>query len=412
MSQQSATATNHRRPTLRRRVLPPGIAFAGAALAFASLYLAAGAPTPLLVQYQKQWEFSPDVLTIAFAVYSLALLTTLLTTGSLSDHVGRRPVLIGAVLVELVSMVMFLVAPDIGWVIAARVVQGLATGAATSAFTASVVELAPDRHKRLGTVIGSVAPTGGLGLGALLTGAAIQFSAAANTIVFSTLSVVMVLGVAVVLYSAETVSQERGALRSLVPQVAVPVAARREFAAAVPVHVAAWMLAGLFMGLAPTIIRNIFKIDSGLINGLSGFVAPAAAAVVGVVMARFPARRTTLLGGMATLAGGMVITAGVAGGSLTTMLIGELVAGFGFGAAFSGALRLIVPLAAAHQRAGLIAGIYVIAYLAFGVPSIVAGRLAAPFGLQHTVIGYGAAIVVVAALGLFAQRRLARVQRR
>jgi MFS family permease len=381
-------------------------------LAFAALYLAAGAPTPLLVQYEKQWGFSPDVLTIAFAVYSLALLAALLTTGSLSDHIGRRPVLIGAVLVELVAMVMFLVAPDIGWVIAARVVQGLATGAATSAFTASIVELAPARHKRLGTVIGSVAPTGGLGLGALLTGAAIQFSTAANTIVFTVLSVVMVLGTAVVLFSAETVSREAGAIRSLVPRVAVPAAARREFSAAVPVHVAAWMLAGLFMGLAPTIIRNIFRIDSGLINGLSGFIAPATAAVVGVVMAGFPARRTTLLGGMATLAGGVVITAGVAGGSLTTMLIGELIAGFGFGAAFSGALRLIVPLAAAHQRAGLIAGIYVIAYLAFGVPSIIAGQLAAPFGLQRTVIGYGAAIVVVAALGLTAQRRLERAQRR
>jgi MFS family permease len=304
--------------------------------------------------------------------------------------------------------VMFLVAPDIGWVVAARIVQGFATSAATSAFTASIVELAPARHKRLGTVIGSVAPTGGLGLGALLTGAAIQFSTAANTIVFTTLSVVMVLGTAVVLFSAETVSREPGAIRSLVPRVAVPAAARREFAAAVPVHVGAWMLAGLFMGLAPTIIRNIFAIDSGLINGLSGFVAPATAAVVGVVMAGFPARRTTLLGGMATLAGGVVITAGVAGGSLTTMLIGELVAGFGFGAAFSGALRLIVPLAAPHQRVGLIAGIYVIAYLAFGVPSIIAGQLAAPFGLQHAVIGDGAAIVVVAALGLFAQRWLAR----
>jgi MFS family permease len=392
-----------------RRVLPPGVAFAGAALAFAALYLAAGAPTPLLVQYEKQWGFSPDVLTIAFAVYSLALLAALLTTGSLSDHIGRRPVLIGAVLVELVAMVMFLVAPDIGWVIAARVVQGLATGAATSAFTASIVELAPARHKRLGTVIGSVAPTGGLGLGALLTGAAIQFSTAANTIVFTALSVIMVLGTAVVVFSAETVSRAPGAIRSLAPQVAVPAAARREFAAAVPVHVAAWMLAGLFMGLAPTIIRNIFTIDSGLINGLSGFVAPATAAVAGVLMARFPARRTTLLGGMATLAGGVVITAGVAGGSLTTMLIGELIAGFGFGASFSGALRIIVPLAEPHQRAGLIAGIYVIAYLAFGVPSIIAGQLAAPYGLQHTVIGYGATIVVVAALGLAAQRRAARV---
>jgi MFS family permease len=83
------------------------------------------------------------VLTIAFAVYALGLLAALLVTGSLSDYVGRRPVMLGALALELVAMVMFAMAPKIGWVIATRILQGVATGAATSAFTAAVVEQAP-----------------------------------------------------------------------------------------------------------------------------------------------------------------------------------------------------------------------------------------------------------------------------
>jgi hypothetical protein len=55
----------------------------------------------------------------------------------------------------------------------------------------------------------------------------------------------------------------------------------------------------VLQGLAPTIIRNVFHIGSGLVNWLSGFVAQAAAAVVGVVLARYAARRTTLFGGLA-----------------------------------------------------------------------------------------------------------------
>ncbi|MGA9221647.1 MAG: MFS transporter, partial [Pseudomonas graminis] len=138
------------------------MAFTGNAVTFISLYLAAGAPTPLLAFYQERWGFPAAVLTLAFAVYAIGFLAAMLTVGSLSDHVGRRPVLIGALLVQLLATLMFLLAPDIGWVIAARVVQGLATGAATSAFTATLAELAPPNRKKLGSVLGSVGMTAGL----------------------------------------------------------------------------------------------------------------------------------------------------------------------------------------------------------------------------------------------------------
>src|SRR5215469_13647329 len=202
----TATLERHTRPALRR-TLPAGVAFAGAALAFASLYLAAGAPTPLLVLFQKQWGFAPGVLTIAFAAYAFGLLASLVVVGSLSDHVGRRPVLVGALVVEFAAMLMFVFAPGIGWVIAARIVQGVATGAASSAFSAALVELAPPSHKRLGGILGAVAPAGGLGLGALLTGAAVQFTHQANLIVFASLAVIMALSTVTALLSAETVSR-------------------------------------------------------------------------------------------------------------------------------------------------------------------------------------------------------------
>ena len=164
-------------PVVRRRpTIPAGLAFAGAAITFTSLYLAAGALTPLLVVYKEEWGFPASLLTLAFAAYAVGFLAALLTLGSLSDRIGRRPVLIGALIVQLASNVMFLVAPDIGWVIAARIVQGVAGGAATTAFTAALVELAPPNRKRLGAILGSVGVTGGLAFGSLLAGLAIQLS--------------------------------------------------------------------------------------------------------------------------------------------------------------------------------------------------------------------------------------------
>jgi MFS family permease len=391
----------------RRRTLPPTVAFAGAGLAFAALYLAAGAPTPLLVVFERQWGFPASVLTIAFAAYALGLLAALLVVGSLSDYLGRRPVLVVALVVELAAMLTFVFAPNIGWVITARIVQGIATGAASSAFTASIVELAPARHKKLGAVISSVAPAGGLGLGALLTGAAVQFTRDANLIVFGALAMIMALGTAVTVLSTETVTPRPGARRALVPRVTVPRAARREFTAAVPVHLGSWMLAGLFMGLVPTIIRDIFGIDSGLLNGATAFVEPAAAAVAGFLLGRLTPRSTTQVGGIAVLAGTAIIVGGVAFGVLPLLWVGGIVGGVGFGASFSGALRTIAPLAAPHQRAGLFAAVFLVAYLAFGVPSIVAGLLVGVIGLLGTVLAYGVAIIAAAAVGLLAQHRVA-----
>ena len=408
-SSQVSTET----PTTRRRpTLPAGLALTGGAITFTSLYLAAGALTPLLVLYKEQWEFPAALLTLAFAVYAIGFLAALLTLGSLSDHIGRRPVLIGALIIQLASGVMFLVAPDIGWVIAGRIVQGVATGAATTAFTAMLVEVAPQNRKRLGTILGSVGLTGGLGLGSLLAGLAIQLTTTANSIIFIILTIITILGAVVVALSPESVTRTPGALRSLIPRVAIPPATRREFTAAAPVIAAIWMLAGLSGGLAPSMVRSVFLLDSGLLNGLSGFIAPATSAVIGLAFARVDPRRAMTIGIYASIVGAIGIISGVFAGSLAIMFIGQAIAGVGFGASFTAALRLIFPLAAAHQRAGVVAGIYIVSYVAFGVPIVIAGQLTDTLGLVPTVSWYTALTVLLALISLIAQIRIKHSARR
>ena len=81
------------------RSLSSTTAFGGVAAVFAAFFLAAGAPTPLLSLRQQEWGFSAGTLTFAFSVYALGLLVALLVGGSLSDHLGRRPVLLAALIV-------------------------------------------------------------------------------------------------------------------------------------------------------------------------------------------------------------------------------------------------------------------------------------------------------------------------
>jgi MFS family permease len=394
--------------TEMRPSLPPTVAFAGTALAFAGVTLAAGAPSPLLVLFEHKWGFHAGILTIAFAIYAFGLLLALLVVGSLSDYVGRRPVLIGALSVQLVAMVMFFFASDIGWVIAARAVQGLATGAAFSTFTAALVELAPPRRRELGALIGSVAPAGGLGLGALLTGAAIEFTGSPAKIVFAALAVVTSLGIVVAMLSRETVSRRPGALRSLRPELLIPRPAVREFVAAVPLQIGAWMVVGLFLGLVPTIVRGLFHINSGLVNGAMVCTEPGAAAVVGLLVGRISPRASAQLGGAAIVVGTAVVMIAIATRALPFLVLGGLIGGVGWGSSFSGALRMLTPLAEPDQRAGLFAALFTVAYLAFSVPVVIAGQLIPRVGLSSTAIGYCVAIVVVATTGLIAQSGVAR----
>jgi MFS family permease len=396
----------------RVAVLSPGWALAGIALAFTSLYLGAGVLTPLLVVYKEQWDFSPSLLTLAFAVYAVGFLAAILTLGTLSDHIGRRPVLIGSLIIALAANVLFLLAPDIGWVIAGRIVQGVATGAASSALTAALVEVAPANRKRLGTVLGSVSVSGGLAIGSLLAGLAIQLTSAANSIAFVVLIVITVVAIIATALSPETAPSAAGALRSLIPRVAITPAARIEFIAAAPVVAAAWMLAGLSGGLAPSMVRSVFHLDSGLLNGVSGFIAPAVSAIIGLTFAGLPSRRAMIIGIYASIVGALAIIGGVYFTSLAIMIIGQAIAGVGFGACFTAALQLIFPLAAPDQRGAVVAGIYVVSYVAFGVPLVIAGQLAGPLGEVAAVYWYTAVTLLLALISLIAQIRIKRSQRR
>ena len=105
-------------------------------------------------------------------MYALAVLVSLLTFGSLSDFVGRRPVLLnGHRAPDQVVMVLFTTAGGVTTLMVARIIQGLSTGAAVGAIGAGLLDL--DRAR--GTVANSVAPMLGTATGGILSGAMVEF---------------------------------------------------------------------------------------------------------------------------------------------------------------------------------------------------------------------------------------------
>ena len=68
----------------------------------------------------------------------------------------------------------------------------------------------------------------------------------------------------------------------------------------------------------------------------------------------------------------------------------------------------MTQLAQPHERAALLSAVYVVSYLAFSIPALVAGVLITRIGLRETALDYGgfvaAAAVTSLVLGLVAGR--------
>ncbi|WP_063830594.1 MFS transporter [Kitasatospora phosalacinea] len=385
-------------PNSRRLTRTPAFWLVAAALLL--LTFAAAAPSPLYVVYQAAWGFSSGTLTVIFAVYAVFLLLALTTVGRLSDFLGRKPLLYGSLLLEAGAMLLFTTADGVGPLLVARAVQGFATGAATGALSATLVDLQPQRSPGLGALINGVASTLGLAVGAFGSGLLVQYGPAPRVLVFALLAAGFLLAVAALTLVPETAERRPGALASLVPRARVPRPARRAFLAATPALIAVWSLGGLYLSLGPSLAVGVLHLRNHLVGGLV-ITTMTAGGTLGSLLLRGRPARTALRFGSTALALGVLGTLAALGAHSTPFFFAmTALAGLGFGATFLGALSGVAPLAAPAERAELFAAVYVLSYLAFSAPAVVAGFTSPHLGLLTTATGYGVAVACLALLSL------------
>jgi MFS family permease len=372
-----------------------------------SFLAASSVPTPLYHLYQEAWHFSPATLTMVFGVYALSLLGALLTVGSLSDYLGRKPVILLALLLNMLAMLMFVYASDVGWLLAARVMQGFATGMATSVLGAALL----DNSRTQGALVNSVSPLLGMAFGALGTSLLVDYAPQPLQLAYEVMLLLFVLQAVVLVWLPESVSRQAGALASLRPAMSIPVQARSTLWRVLPVDVAVWMAGGFFLSLAPSLVRAATGSTSNLLGGALVATLTMSGAAAIFILRNTVADKTLALGtAMLALGLGLILLA-TNSGVLAWFFIGTVVAGTGFGAGFLGAVRSVMPLAHAHERAGLMATFYVLSYLAFCVPAILAGFMVRNVGLVATTNGYAAVQIALCLLALSGmwRRRSARV---
>src|SRR6266851_5441502 len=387
--------------------LPPRVALYLQASIIVAFLAASSAPTPLYAVYQAKWGFTPITITTVFGVYALAVLAALLTVGSLSDYVGRRPVLLSAIVIQAAGLVVLSQANGLPELVIGRILQGLATGAAAGAVGAGMLDL--DRAR--GTLANAIAPVTGTATGALLSGLLVEYLPAPTRLVYLVLLAIVVFqGVGVALM-AETVVRRSGALASLRPHFDVSRPTRRPLLVVGPALFAAWALAGFYGSLGPSLVRLVSGSDSVVLSGLALFVLAGAGALSVLVLYSAPPATVARAGTAGLVVGVSITLAATATTSLIGLVLGMVVAGVGFASGFQGAIRSVLPLASAEHRAGALSVIYLVSYLALSLPAIIAGVVVVGTGsLEFTARGYGIAVILLAALAFAGLARRGRVQ--
>ena len=393
-------AAGRTRPAVPRRV-----AFWLVALILTVTMLGTTLPTPLYVIYQAQWHFSAAIVTVTFAVYAAGVLTALLLAGRSSDQAGRKPVLAVALGASALSTVVFILAPDLGALIAARIVSGLSAGLMTGTATATLTELVPASASRRASLVATAANMGGLGLGPLIAGLFAQYAPDPTVLVFEVYLAVLAAAGLFLFFVPETVSpRHRPTLR--LARLGIPELGRDEFVAAGVAAFSAFSVLGLFSALAPTFLGDVLHEGSHAVQGAVVFLLLAVGTVTQLLLSRFSSRRVMLAGLGLFLAALALIVAALSQAALALFLTGTVVGGVAVGAVFLGSLATANRLAPPGQRGQVVSAYFVMCYCGLIIPVVGVGVASMFIGDFRAVLAFS---ILLAALSLFSlSRHLAR----
>jgi hypothetical protein len=359
-------------------------------------------PTPLYALYRQRDHFSTVMVTIVYAVYAVGVIGSLFLGGHVSDWIGRKRVFVPALLVNVVSALVFLFAPSLPGLIVGRIITGISVGLTTATATAYLSELhigifssGTPRSPRRAQVVGIAANLGGIGVGPLVAGLLAQFAPQPLRLPYIVFGGVLLVLAVLVAVTPETVVRPDPAPAWRPQRIAVPPQARARFFAATAAGVAAFAVFGVFNSLAPSFLAGTLHETSAAVAGAVAFAAFAAGAVAQILLRRVGVTSTLHIG-MALLVPGLVLlTGGMWLPSLAMFVIGGVVTGAGTGLVFRGALVAAGSAAPAESRAEVLAGFFLGAYVGLSVPVIGLG-IATQYAPARDVMPVFVAIVIAA----------------
>ncbi|MGW1379525.1 MFS transporter [Streptomyces sp. NPDC002446] len=379
---------------------PPAREIWFAAWPVVAIFILSNAAMPLYGLWQRQLGFGSGTLTLIFAAYVVGLLGALVVAGVASDRIGRKPVLVPALLLGIAACLGYATAPSVAALAAARLLTGMATGAAVSAGMAAVTDIAAGR--RTGPLLASTAMVLGAGIGPVLAGVLSQTAPAPTVTVFAVEAVLLATALAVVArmpLPPRRPGTGAAPAGSWVRLPSVPRANRRHLALGLAAFAPGISATAFVLSLGPSLLAGLLgTADRALAGGLALAMFLAATGVQFAL--RRPAVRTVLLiSGAATVAGTLALVTAVHTATLGPLIAAVVLAGAGQGAGQLGGLTLLSREVPATRRAEANAALNAGGYLLAGVLPVADGYLGDAIGLPAAATAFGLAVAALAAAG-------------
>jgi predicted MFS family arabinose efflux permease len=378
----------------------------------ASLWVAAGvvahtlwtsaAPAMAYRLYAQEWQLSHTVTAGIFAIYPIVVVATLIGSGDISDHIGRRAAILMGLAASFAGTLLFAIAPSVAWLFAGRALMGVGVGLTAGPSTAAVVEFATGGASKRAALITTVAQAGGFAAALLLGGALTQYAPWPTRLSFWVLSALLSL----LLAAAWFLPRHNGtgaAIRWRPRAPSIPAAVRAPFVLAALAFMTAYTHGVLVLSLGGQVAHDLVGTSNAFVGGavLSLFaIVSGATSIVGRAVS---ARAAMILGALASTAGMGLLALAVLRHDLPIFLLATSTAGAGYSLLFLSALEVINAAAPPAQRGGVLSALYLLAYLSMGAVAIVLGAVATAWGLGLAVdLGAGAIAILSLATLLLA----------
>lgn len=397
-SRQKKTGPTH--------ALPRPAAFAVASAALISIFFSSGVPIALYNTFRVDDGITDGDLALTTVCYLGVTALSLLVFGRLSNHLGRRPVVITAIALAIAGCLVLTQVHSLPVLITGRVLQGLACGIASTAAGAMMIDLAPTRKLLwLPAVITSSAPPFAIPVGSLVSGTLVDFEPNPRLLGFAATAVLLLLLGTLVLFCPETGQRRPGVVRSLIPRVHIPAGAGRVVLTTGCALVATWSFSGFYQAFAPGMTADYLGTSDALmvavVFGSVVVLSPLGGSLAGRLRP-VAALRSGLLVFVAVV---VLIVVALHAGAIVPFLIFSAVAGIAQGASNSGGMRGVLDRVDATERAGTLATLYLISYGGAALPGLVAGQLSRSLSLPDVGTCYVGLVVVAAAAALITSRR-------
>lgn len=357
------------------------LGFTAASLTLGAVFMAGGAPIPFYHTYAETLGLDKGVLSLVTVAYFAGTVIALLFLPRLTNYWGRKRAIYLTLAFGLAGCFLFGNVTGELRMLAARFMQGLSCGLASSTVAAFIIDNEPRRYKGLAAVIIGSAPNIGLPLGAMGSGA----------LVFA---------------STETITNKQsGAWRSLKPQLKITPRVKKLLPAAACAFAGTWAVGGFYQSYSAAIGIQELGVQSTFVASLTfvSFIAPVA---LGAALSRgrdkFLLQRFSMLAFFIAVAG---VVYAIYSHSLSLFLAFNVMAGIADGAAFTVSMAGIVEGTSLQERAGVLSLIYVVAYGGAALPNLLVSRIAQYFSLLELTAGYAVFTGVMFILVLLTAKR-------